>query len=428
MPENMMTKDVKEWLSARALRLRTLEAGGPAADLQPWAGVLKDVRIVGLGEATHGTREFFLLKHRLVEFLVRDLGFRTLAMEAPAAATCSVNAYVLHGTGDARSAVARLGFWTWKTEEVLALVEWMRGYNASVAGDRRVRFVGIDPQPPAPAIGRLDAFLRRVAPERAVALRDVFDLLAAAQPGSHPDSGGRLVGAVRELVEWITADGVRPAAGTGAGEAGEATRAVEDARMLLRAADMASRPLLCEDRKDSGLAARDRHMADAVAEALGEGPGGVVVWAHNGHVLKGRYASGVPALGSHLAMRYGDAYYALGLLFGRGAFRARRGDDAVGPPARHRISGGGLRLVESQLAAACRVDHLVDLRPGKKVPEVNRWLTAGHYMRCFGAGVPRFTYRFQFMPTVLAEEYDGLAYVARSSCSRPLDLPASDGR
>lgn len=85
-------------------------------------------------------------------------------------------------------------------------------------------------------------------------------------------------------------------------------------------------------------------------------------------------------------------------------------------------------MVESQLAAACRVDHLVDLRPGKKVPEVNRWLTAGHYMRCFGAGVPRFTYHFQFMPTVLAEEYDGLAYVARSSCSRPLDLPASDGR
>ncbi|WP_250637886.1 erythromycin esterase family protein [Streptomyces fodineus] len=197
MPENMMTKDVRDWLSARALPLRRLDAGGPADDLRPLTEVLKNVRVVGLGEATHGTREFFLLKHRLIEFLVRDLGFRTLAMEAPAAAARSVDACVLHGRGDVRSAVAQLGFWTWKTEEVLALVEWMRRYNASVAEDRRVRFVGIDPQWPAAAVGRLDAFLRRTAPERAAALGNAFGFLATARPGSPPTPPGNSAGPYR---------------------------------------------------------------------------------------------------------------------------------------------------------------------------------------------------------------------------------------
>lgn len=406
--------DVKRWLSGRALPLRTLAPGGPADDLEPWGEALRDVRIVGLGESTHGTREFFQLKHRLLEYLVRERGFRTLAMEAPSAATHPVNAYVLHGDGDALGAVAHLGFWTWKTEEVLAVIEWMRAYNADVPEDRWVRFTGIDPQRPAAAVDRLAAFLRRTAPEQAVALHDTLSLLATAQPGGLPELRRQLIDGVGELTDLLASDRSGGA---------ELDQAVEDARILARTADLAGRPFLSEDMTESALATRDRHMADAVTTALDAGPGGVAVWAHNGHVMTGCYASGVPALGSHLRAYCGDAYYALGLFFGKGAFRARRGDDASKPPARNRISGGGPRSVEAQLAAACRRDHLVDLRAGKDVPAVNQWLNEPHYARSFGAGVPRFTYRFQLTPTVLAQEFDGLAYVARSSCTRPVALP-----
>lgn len=410
--------DVKRWLSGRALPLRTLAAGGPADDLEPWGEALRDVRIVGLGESTHGTREFFQLKHRLLEFLVRERGFRTLAMEAPSAATRPVNAYVLHGDGDALGAVAHLGFWTWKTEEVLAVIEWMRAYNADVPEARWVRFTGIDPQRPAAAVDRLAAFLRRTAPEQTVALRDTLSLLATARPGGLPKRRTQLVDDVAELADLLASY-----RSGGAELDAELDQAVEDARILARTADLAGRPFICEDMAESALAARDRHMADAVTAALAAGPGGVAVWAHNGHVMTGRYASGVPALGSHLRAYYGDAYYALGLFFGKGAFRARRGDDASRPPARNRISGGGPRSVEAQLAAACRRDHLVDLRSGKDVPVVNQWLNEPHYSWSFGAGVSRFTYRFQQTPTVLAQEFDGLAYVARSSCTRPVSLP-----
>jgi erythromycin esterase len=81
-----VSDEVIGWLTRNALPLSSLSAGAPTTDLQPLKSVLGGVRIVGLGEATHGTREFFQLKHRLLEFLVTEMGFSALAMEASASA------------------------------------------------------------------------------------------------------------------------------------------------------------------------------------------------------------------------------------------------------------------------------------------------------------------------------------------------------
>ncbi|MET9864660.1 erythromycin esterase family protein [Streptomyces sp. NPDC006386] len=65
-------------------------------------------------------------------------------------------------------------------------------------------------------------------------------------------------------------------------------------------------------------------MAEAVGGLLNDPSTKVALWAHNGHITKSRHGGSVPATGQHLRTRYGDAYYALGLLFGSGSFRARR--------------------------------------------------------------------------------------------------------
>jgi erythromycin esterase-like protein len=80
--EESSAGDVTDWLAGNALPLHGLVAGGPTMDLQPLTDVLQDVRVVGLGEATFGTREFFQLKHSLLEFLVTELGFSVFAMDS----------------------------------------------------------------------------------------------------------------------------------------------------------------------------------------------------------------------------------------------------------------------------------------------------------------------------------------------------------
>ncbi|WP_395842540.1 erythromycin esterase family protein [Archangium violaceum] len=134
--------------------------------------MLKNVRVVALGEATHGTREFFQLKHRMFEFLVTRMGFTVFAIEAPFTGAWAINDYVLTGQGEPAAALAGLRFWTWQTEEVLALIHWMRAYNTSPEHPRKLKFYGVDMQAVHQEAARVVlAYLARVDPEHAEALR-----------------------------------------------------------------------------------------------------------------------------------------------------------------------------------------------------------------------------------------------------------------
>lgn len=132
-------------LQATSVRLTSLSPGDSDDDLIPWGRTLDGVRVVGLGEATHGTREFFLLKHRLIGYLVREHGFTGFALEADPDGCRALDTFVTTGRGDPARALGELGYWTWHTEEVLDLLRWMRAHNTTVPPERAVRVVGVDP-------------------------------------------------------------------------------------------------------------------------------------------------------------------------------------------------------------------------------------------------------------------------------------------
>jgi erythromycin esterase len=125
------------------------------------------------------------------------------------------------------------------------------------------------------------------------------------------------------------------------------------------------------------------------------------------------------------AQRHGDEYYALAALFGEGELFARRsrfGRVRRGrPPVVHRIPfAANELLVEATLKAAHAGPFLVDLR-GPTPPEpVAAWLQRRSYLRGFGAVVGRFTHKTMFTATVLAEEFDGIAYLPEVVSSTPL--------
>jgi erythromycin esterase-like protein len=133
-----------QWLREHAVPLQTVEAGHDSTDLQPLGQMVGNARIVALGEATHGTREFFQLKHRLVEFLASQKGFTIFSIEANMPEAYRLNDFVLNGVGDPKQLLKGLYFWTWNTEEVLDMILWMRDYNKS--GKGRIEFTGFDMQ------------------------------------------------------------------------------------------------------------------------------------------------------------------------------------------------------------------------------------------------------------------------------------------
>src|SRR5258708_31318593 len=118
-------KEVTVWLQSAAIPLDSTSPHSGQKDLLPLLSVIGDARIVAMGEATHGTREFFQLKHRMLAFLVEKMGFTVFGIEANWPESLAVNDYVLNGKGDPAQVLAGLYFWTWNTEEVLDMIQWM---------------------------------------------------------------------------------------------------------------------------------------------------------------------------------------------------------------------------------------------------------------------------------------------------------------
>ena len=178
---------VVDWISAHAVRLRTPEAGNGFADMQPLKKMIGNARIVSLGEATHGTREFFQLKHRMLEFLATEMGFTIFSIEANMPEAYRLNDYVLNGNGDPAKLIKGMYFWTWDTQEVLDMVLWMREFNKS--GKGRVQFTGFDMQTPNVAADIVSDFVAKNDTAYADALRKASDIAKTAPPAGGASFG-----------------------------------------------------------------------------------------------------------------------------------------------------------------------------------------------------------------------------------------------
>jgi erythromycin esterase-like protein len=156
------------WLKQNALRVSTVLAGQGLEDLAKLDGIVGDARVVALGEPTHGTREAFQMKHRLLEYLVEKKGFSIFAIEGNMPEAYALNQYIIDGKGDPKALIAGMYFWTWQTQEVLAMVEWMRAWNSNnppSTGKPRLQFTGFDMQVPDVAWKNVGTFVAAHAPD-----------------------------------------------------------------------------------------------------------------------------------------------------------------------------------------------------------------------------------------------------------------------
>jgi erythromycin esterase len=276
-------KDVRDWISTHAIALATVEPNRGFADLEPLRRIIGTARILSLGEATHGSREFFQLKHRLLEFAVAELGFTIFALEANFTECLRINNYVLGGRGSAADVLSGTRFWTWDTEEVLALIEWMRDWNSTHA--RQVSFYGYDMQfPTEPALATLD-YLRCVAPDLYEASAEHLDALCDDLSSEH----FRLRDATLQKQVLDTIDYIRTVFDQErtAWVAATSTREWQLAR--LNAVVLAQSARLRLPALAAQVASRDLAMAENVVDLLAlEGEQSkAVLWAHNGHVREG---------------------------------------------------------------------------------------------------------------------------------------------
>ena len=300
-------------------------------DLAPLLDRIADARVVLLGEATHGTSEFYRMRARITKELILRRGFNFVAVEADWPDAARINQYIRHAAPrqDQWKAFARFPTWMWRNEDALELVEWLRAHNAEVHDlERYVSFHGLDLYSMFTSINAVINYLNKVDPAMAETARQRYGCLSpweqepaaygrAVLSGSYRDCEEEAVTMLRDMlqrrIEYSEGDH------DGFFDAAQNAQLVADAERYYR--------LMYYGSVDSWNL-RDKHMFETLERLFDfHGPGSKgIVWAHNSHVGNAAFtemgARGEFNIGQLCRVRFADSAFLLGFGTDRGTVAA----------------------------------------------------------------------------------------------------------
>lgn len=404
--------DVTAWFRKAAIPITDTSPATESDDFLPLEHVIGDARIVAMGEATHGTREFFQLKHRMLEFLVEQMGFTIFAIEANWPESLAVNDYVLSGKGDPEQALGGLYFWTWDTQEVLQMIEWIRSYNQDPRHKHKVQFLGFDMQVTQVAVSNVIAYLEEVDPDKAKVGREILAPLQDRMvEREYPEKPvlfrKKTAQAIESMLSSFDQHKVSYVKAS-------SNKEWELARHNLEIVSQAEQMLA-----QAAPSARDRAMAANVKWILDrESPDTkIMLWAHNLHVAS--LPGGDASMGSSLRKIYGQQMVVCGFSFDYGSFQA------IGPHKGLRtfsVAPAGPNTFDAALAQTGIPIFAIDLRAAPSDGVVGDWLNAPQRMREIGAVYDEKTPDAYFQ-TGYPHEYDVVFFVNKTPAARKNTRP-----
>jgi erythromycin esterase-like protein len=411
------------------------------ADLDPLLERIGDARFVLLGEATHGTSEFYTWRTRLTRRLVEEKGFAFVGVEGDWPDCYRVNRWVKGRADDASAeevlhAFDRWPTWMWANREVAELATWMRAHNRRVADERKVGFYGLDVYSLWDSMRGVVEYLERVDPAAARSARRAYSCFdpyhddeheyaraTALVPTSCEDEAVTMLRALRANAPSYKEDGR------------EAFFDAEQNALVAKNAELYYRTMIRGGPTSWNV--RDHHMVETLErlvglydEALGAGRTRAIVWEHNTHIGDARYTDmrrgGMVNVGQIVRELHGerpderDGVVLVGFGTHRGSviageewgapMRAMRVPEAragTWEDALHRAGGGADRLLvfdDADDGGVPGLDRPIDHRAIGVVydPRREKW---GNYV-----------------PTIVPRRYDAFLFVDQTRALDPLHM------
>ena len=260
--------------------------------------LIGDARLVLLGEATHGTREFYFERAAITKRLIAEKGFSILTIEADWPDSARVHRYVRGASADTNADEALSGFrrfptWMWRNKVVVEFVEWLRAFNKNIDANRpEAGFYGMDLYSLHASIEAVLKYLDKIDPDSARRARlrySCFDHFSRKpQEYGYATTVGAIESCEKAVVEQLTELQQKAAEflsrdGDVAAEefffAEQNARLVKDAEQYYRAMFRG---------RASSWNLRDRHMVDTVESLVAHLNGSrqpkAIIWAHNSHL------------------------------------------------------------------------------------------------------------------------------------------------
>jgi erythromycin esterase-like protein len=398
-----------------------------------------DSRFVLIGEASHGTHEFYRERAAITKRLIREKGFNALAVEADFPDASRVNRYI-RGTGSDLDAVEALdGFkrfpaWMWRNADVLDFVGWLRSYNDDLPADSiKIGFYGLDLYSLHSSIEAVLSYLQKIDPEGASRARErysCFDHFGedtqaygySTAFGLEPSCEDQVVSQLTELHRRASELANRD----GRVAEDEFFTAEQNAR-LVKNAEQYYRTMYRSDVSSWNL--RDQHMVETLVSLEKyldrfSRPSKIVVWEHNSHVGDARAtemgARGEWTVGQLVREIYGEQAFVVGFTTHHGTVTAAT--DWGGGAERKRVRSGIKGSVEALFHDVGRDRFYLTF--GKN-EEFDSRLRKPMLERAIGVIYrPETERQSHYFEARLAEQFDSVIHIDETRAVEPLERSA----
>jgi len=408
---------------------------GGAGDYDALLNLVGDARFVLIGEATHGTHEFYEERARITQRLIREKGFTAVAVEADWPDAYRVNRYVRAEGNDADASAALSGFerfpaWMWRNTDVTAFVDWLRTHNEGVRAGPKVGFYGLDLYSLFTSVREVLRYLDQVDPTAAAAARRRYACFDHYEEDSQHYGYATGVGlsescqqGVLTQLQELQQRAFDYMQGDGASSEDAFFYAQQNAR-LVKNAEEYYRTMFRG--RVSSWNLRDSHMAetlDALARHLsrdGE-PAKIVVWEHNSHIGDAR-ATEVGNLGEwNVGELARKAYPGQTCLIGFSTYdgHVTAASEWDGPAERKRVRPALHGSYEELLHHVGLPRYWLNLRdesPARRIMMERR------LERAIGVlYLPRTERQSHYFNAQMAQQFDAVIHIDRTEALVPLD-------
>jgi erythromycin esterase-like protein len=418
-----------------ALRDRVDPLSGSREDYDNLMGLIGNARFSLIGEASHGTHDFYHTRAQLTQYLIQENGYSAVAVEADWPDAARVNRYV-QGRGNDADAIEALGSfkrfpgWMWRNTDVVEFIEWLRDYNDALpAGSRKIGFYGLDLYSLHTSVQAVLNFLDKVDPEAAERAR--YRYACFEHFGENTQAYGYAANfglskscedeVVAELVELQRRAG-ELARRDGKVDPDEFFMAEQNAR-LVKNAEHYYRTMFQSHIESWNL--RDRHMVEtleALVNHLGAETAKIAVWAHNSHLGDARATElgdrGELNVGQLVRERYGKQSALVGFTTFTGTVTAASNWD--GPAERKRVRPALPTSYEELFDATGIPSFLIVLRGATWLPPA---LSRERRLeRAIGViYLPESERVSHYFGATLADQFDALIHIDRTRAVEPLE-------
>ena len=424
---------------AEALREAVRPLTGALDDYAPLLERAGKCRFVLIGEASHGTHEFYRERAVLTKRLIAEHGFSAVAVEADWPDAYRVNRYVRGDGHEPDSADALAGFerfptWMWRNADVLDFVGWLRAHNERIAdGRNRVGFYGLDLYSLHSSMDAVIRYLGQVDPHAAARAREryaCFDHVSGGDPQAYGYAAELGIAkscedeAVRQLIE-LRRSAAEYAKRDGRLAPDDFFFAEQNAR-LVKNAEEYYRSMFRARALSWNL--RDRHMVETLVAleaflSTSAGPPKIVIWAHNSHLGDARAtemgSAGEWNVGQLIRERHGDDALLIGFTTHDGSVTAASNWHA--PAERKRVQPALPGSYEALFHQVGLARFYLPLGKENRVSE----LRTPRLERAIGVVyLPRTERQSHYFYACLPDQFDAVLHIDRTRAVEPLERSA----